>query len=114
MSQTLGWDRVVEGARVRFMPGQGDDAATVDNIDAHVYLVDGTRRYVTFMTTVGVGRVLERWAETGEAGGGRYFWCSDLVIVPRPGVEAMVAALGEMIRSGDVDVILSKVEDGSI
>ncbi|MFF5056551.1 hypothetical protein ACFY1S_25545 [Micromonospora sp. NPDC000663] len=29
-------------------------------------------------------------------------------------VEAMVAALGEMIRSGDVDVILSKVEDGSI
>lgn len=34
--------------------------------------------------------------------------------VATAGVEAMVAARGEMIRSGDVDVILSKVEDGSI
>ena len=114
VSQTVGWDRVVEDARVRFMPGEGDDPATVDNIDAHVYLVDGTRRDVTFMTTAEIGRVLQRWAETGEAGGGRYFWCSDLVIVPRPGVGAMVAALGELIRSGDIDVILSKVEDGPI
>ncbi|GHJ12993.1 hypothetical protein TPA0908_09880 [Micromonospora sp. AKA38] len=114
VSQTVGWDCVVEGARVRFMPGQGDDPVTADNIDAHVYLVDGTHRYATFMTTVEIGRVLQRWTETGEAGGGQYFWCSDLVIVPRPGVEAMVAALGEMIRSGEVDVILSKVEDGSI
>ncbi|MCX5067780.1 hypothetical protein OOJ91_18220 [Micromonospora lupini] len=114
MSQTAEWDRMVEGARVRFVPGQGDEPATADNIDAHLYLADGTHRYATFMTTDEIGRVLQRWAGTGEAGGGRYFWCSDLVIVPRPGVEAMVAALGEMIRSGDVDVMLSKVEDGAI
>ena len=114
VSQLVVWDRMVEGARVHFMPGQGDDPATSENIDAHVYLGDGAHRYVTFMTTVEIGRVLQRWAQTGEAGGGRYFWCSDLVIVPRPGVEAMVAALGEMIRSGDVDKILSEVEDGSI
>nr|WTA70119.1 hypothetical protein OHB51_13610 [Micromonospora sp. NBC_00855] len=36
------------------------------------------------------------------------------VIIPRPGVEAMVAALGEMIRVGDLDVMLSMVEDGAI
>ncbi|MGC4837656.1 hypothetical protein ACLQ3D_24460 [Micromonospora vinacea] len=66
------------------------------------------------MTTDEIDRLLQRWAGTGEVGGGRYFWCSDLVIIPRPGVEAMVAALGEMIRSGDLDVMLSMVEDGAI
>ena len=101
---------MVEGARVRFMPGQDDDPATAGNIDAHVYLADGTHRYATFMTTEEISRVLRRWAEAGEAGGGRYFWCSDLVIIPRPGVEAMVAALEEIIRSGDIDVMLGKAE----
>ncbi|MGW2625044.1 hypothetical protein [Micromonospora taraxaci] len=114
MSQTVEWDRVVEGARVSFMSGEGTDPATADNIDAHVYLADGTHRYATFMTTVEIGRLLRRWAETGEAGGGHYFWCSDLVIIPRPGVEAMLAALEEMIRTGDIDVMLGKVEDSSI
>ncbi|GAB3174077.1 hypothetical protein GCM10027259_13520 [Micromonospora palomenae] len=109
MGQVAGWDCIVEGAVVRFMPGGDDEPATVDNIDAHVHLADGTHRYATFMTTDEIGRILRRWAETGEAGGGRYFWCSDLVIIPRPGVKAMVAALEEIIRSGDVDVMLSKV-----
>lgn len=113
MGQTVGWDHLVEGGRVSFLFGQGDDPATADNIDAHVHLADGTHRYATFMTTVEIGRLLRRWAETGEAGGGQYFWCSDLVIIPRPGVEAMVAALEEMIRTGDIDVMLSKVEDRS-
>lgn len=114
VTQTVEWDRVVEGARVSFMPGEGTDPATADNIDAHVYLADGTHRYATFMTTVEIGRLLRRWAKTGEAGGGHYFWCSDLVIIPRPGVETMVAALEEMIRTGDIDVMLSKVADSSI
>ncbi|WP_422739088.1 hypothetical protein ACN263_07550 [Micromonospora sp. WMMD729] len=94
VSQTVNWDRTVEGAHVRFMPGENDDPATADNIDAHVSLADGSQHYATFMTAAEIGRVLHRWAETGEAGGGSYFWCSDLVIIPRPGVEAMVAALG--------------------
>lgn len=104
---------MVEDARVQFLPGQDDDPATADNIDAHVYLADGTHRYATFMTTDEINRVLRRWAETGEAAGGRYFWCSDLVIIPRPGLEAMVAALKEVIRSGDIDVMLSKAEGDS-
>ncbi|MFF4894613.1 hypothetical protein [Micromonospora chersina] len=113
MSQVAGWDCLVEGARVRFMPGQDDDPETADNIDAHVYIADGTHRYATFMTTDEISRVLQKWAESGEAGVGRYFWCSDLVIIPRPGVEAMVAALEEIIRSGDTDVILGKAEGDS-
>ncbi|MGC4820848.1 hypothetical protein [Micromonospora sp. MH99] len=114
MSQTAEWDRVVEGVRVCFMAGQDDEPETADNIDAHLCLADGTRRYATFMTTDEIGRLLQRWAGTGEVGGGRYFWCSDLVIIPRPGVEAMVAALAEMIRSGDIDVMLGEVKDSAV
>jgi hypothetical protein len=36
VSQTVEWERVVEGARVRFMSGERTDPATADNIDAHV------------------------------------------------------------------------------
>ncbi|MFG3556860.1 hypothetical protein ACGGAQ_20990 [Micromonospora sp. NPDC047557] len=112
VNQAAGWDRMVEGARVRFLAGQDDEPETVDNIDAQLQLADGTLRYATFMTTDEIGRTLQRWARTGEVGGGRYFWCSDVVIVPRPGVEAMVAALEEMLRSGDLDVMLNKMDDG--
>lgn len=40
------------------------------------------------------------------------FWYSDQVIVPAPGVESMMAAIMLMIRSGDVEVMCSLVEDG--
>ncbi|WP_406080914.1 hypothetical protein [Micromonospora sp. NBC_00858] len=113
MGQLTGWECVVQGARVQFMLGQDDDPAMADNIDAHVYLADGTHRYATLMTPDAIGRVLRRWAETGEAGGGRYFWCSDLVIIPRPGIATMAEALEEMIRSGDGAVALGKVEGDS-
>ncbi|MBY8875574.1 hypothetical protein K7640_27465 [Micromonospora sp. PLK6-60] len=50
-------------------------------------------------------------ADTGEVDGGRYFRCSDQVIVPEPGVGAMVAAVDEMIRSGDIEVMCRLIED---
>ncbi|MFF0151340.1 hypothetical protein [Micromonospora sp. NPDC005203] len=55
--------------------------------------------------------ILRRHASSGEAGGGRYFWCSDQVIVPEPGVAAMAAAVDEMIRSGDIEVMCSRIEE---
>src|SRR3954454_6395047 len=36
---------------------------------------------------------------TGEASNGSYFWSSDLVIVPRPGIPAMTTAIEELARS---------------
>jgi hypothetical protein len=83
------------------MPDQGDDPTTVENVDARIYRSDGVAHYATFMTTDEIARVLMRWNRSGEWGGGRYFWCSDLIIVPSPGVQTMVAAVDELIRSGD-------------
>jgi hypothetical protein len=100
-----------DGAVVQFMIGGRGEPETVDNIDAHIYLDDGSHRYATFFTLDAVREILNKGARTGEAGGGRYFWCSDQVIVPEPGVAAMVAAVDEMIRSGDIEVMCSRIED---
>ncbi|MEV4479461.1 hypothetical protein [Micromonospora coxensis] len=100
-----------DGAVVQFMLGGGEDPDTVSNVDAHIYLADGSHRYATFFTLDAVQEVLRRHASTGETGGGRYFWCSDQVIVPEPGVAAMVAAVDEMILSGDIEIMCSRIEE---
>ncbi len=99
----------VEGAVIRFLLGGGESAETADNLDAHIHLADGTRRYATFCTPEAIVRILRKDAATGETGGGRYFWCRDQVIVPRPGIAVMVAAVEEMIRSGDIEVICGEI-----
>jgi len=98
---------------VQFMLGGEDTPATVDNVDAHIYLPDGTHRYATFFTTEAINALLRKDARTGETGGGRYFWCSDQVIVPRPGVSAMMEAVTEMIRSGNITCMCGLVDDSS-
>jgi hypothetical protein len=102
-----------DGVVVQFMLGGEDAPDTADNIDAHIYLPDGTHRYATFFTTEAINALLRKDARTGETGGGRYFWCSDQVIVPRPGVPAMMEAVSEMIRSGDITIMCGLVDDDS-
>jgi hypothetical protein len=46
--------------------------------------------------------VLARWEETGEVANGSYFWAVDQLIVPEPGVWAMIAAIRELVRSGEI------------
>ena len=94
---------VVEQERftARFLIGD-DDPALADNGDVHVVLPDGSRRHVTFLTPNAIQLVLDRWARTGEAGQGSYFWTTDLIVIPRPGVQAAVAAIVELVRSGEI------------
>ncbi|RKR91830.1 hypothetical protein BDK92_6252 [Micromonospora pisi] len=86
----------------RFLIG-GEPSETATNADVHVELPDGTVRYVTFFTLPAIERVLRRHWDTGETGGGAYFWSKDLVIVPEAGVPAMVRAVEELVRSGDIE-----------
>lgn len=86
----------------RFLIGN-DPPETVPRADVHVELADGTVRYVTFYTLPAIAEVLRRHRETGETANGAYFWSTDLVIVPEPGVPAMTRALEELIRSKDIE-----------
>lgn len=92
-----------------FMLGGDDGAETVDNVDAELRLPDGTRWSATIMTLGAIDQVMNRWKETGEYGGGVFFQCSDLVIVPLSGVAAMVESLRAIVEEGPQGV-LSKLE----
>ncbi|MFK3979487.1 hypothetical protein ACI2K4_03795 [Micromonospora sp. NPDC050397] len=86
----------------RFLIGN-DRPETAPEADVHVELADGTTRYVTFYTLPAIDEVLRRHQKTGEAAGSAYFWSTDLVIVPEPGVPAMTRAIEELVRSGDIE-----------
>lgn len=89
----------------------GSDAPeAVENADGWVTLSDGTRWSVTFLTYAELGRILGRWAESGECLGGRYFTCPDLVLTRTPGVATMFAAVKDLVANGDHELALQRVE----
>ncbi|NES27889.1 hypothetical protein GCE86_10020 [Micromonospora terminaliae] len=55
------WTAATAGATIEFLPGQGDDPASVENIDARIYRDDGVCHHATFMTPDEIARVLTRW-----------------------------------------------------
>lgn len=81
---------------------ENDTVTTVANVDVFVDLPDGSSWSLTIFTVDEVRRLLAVWRETGEAANASYFWASDQVIVPEPGVKVMTAAIRELVRSGDL------------
>ncbi|MYX36744.1 MULTISPECIES: hypothetical protein [unclassified Streptomyces] len=75
-------------------------AETVENVSAELRLPDGSRWSASFMTLGAIETVMNRWRETGEYGGGVFFQCSDLVVVPNAGVAAMIEAFRAIVAEG--------------
>ncbi|MEV0381782.1 hypothetical protein [Nonomuraea sp. NPDC050643] len=46
---------------------------------------------------------MERWQETSESLNGRYFYCTDLIIIREPGFASTIAAVQDMIASGGIN-----------
>jgi hypothetical protein len=82
---------------------------TVDNVDGQITTSDGKTYAATFMTTGAIEAVLKRCKRSGEAGHGSYFWCSDLVVIPRPGTDAIIAAVEELVRVDEVGAVCSPI-----
>lgn len=81
----------------------GYEPDTADEADATITFRDGSRRYATFMTLDVVRRNMNKNVRTGECLGGRYFWCSDLIIIRDAGFDSMAAAIRDLISSGDIE-----------
>ncbi|MEU6848358.1 hypothetical protein ABZ901_00185 [Actinacidiphila alni] len=94
-----------------FLPSAGEDLDAVCNVDAEVRLTDGSRWSATVFTVAEVQRLMERWAQTGEESGGRYFWCPDGLIVREAGIANMTEAIGGVLDEGDFEQILQRLED---
>ncbi len=95
---------VVERERfvARFPADPSSDLEQLQDQDIYVTVTGGPTYYATVMTLQAIDAALRRWTQTGEAAGGRYFWSTDLVITPRPGVTAMIEAIDGLVREGEI------------
>ncbi len=95
---------VVERDRftARFPADRCKDLEQLQNQDIYVTVSDGPTYYVSLMTLPAIDAVLRKWAQTGEAARGRYFYTTDLVITPRPGITAMIEAIDGLVRDGEI------------
>jgi len=105
------WYRVrTDAFEASFLPGPGEDLSSVCNVDAVVRLVDGSRWSATVFTVAEVERLMDTWTRSGEALGGRYFWCSDGLIVREPGIESMTQVIAGLLDSGEFTQILQRLD----
>jgi len=112
-----GWDG--PGYRVRadtfeasFLLGPDEELDSVCNVDVFVDLKDGSRWSATVFTVAEVERLMEKWAGTGEALNGRYFWVSDGLIVRDPGIDNMTGVIAGLIETGDFPEIFQRLDGG--
>lgn len=61
-------------------------------------------------TLAEVERLMDRWSRTGEELGGRFFWCSDGLIVRDPGI-GNTHVLAGLLDAGDFPQILQRLDD---
>ncbi|MER7780008.1 hypothetical protein ABTZ21_34260 [Streptomyces sp. NPDC096191] len=95
-----------------FLPNTGEPLDNICNVDVEVRLiVDGSRWGATVFTLAEVERIMARWSRTGEALGGRYFWCSDGLIVRDPGIDSMTQVLVGLLDDGDFTQVLKRLDD---
>ncbi|MFF9839321.1 hypothetical protein [Streptomyces sp. NPDC013740] len=107
------WYRVrTDRFEASFLPSAGEDLDAVCNVDVEVRLAaDGSRWSATVFTLAEVERLMERWTLTGEELGGRFFWCSDGLIVRDPGIDNMTRVLAGLLDTGDFTQVLQRLND---
>jgi hypothetical protein len=99
------------GFEALFLPNAGEVLDEVCNVDSQVNLPDGSRWSATIFTVAEVGRLMKQWEDTGEATGGRYFWCADGLIVRDPGIRGMVDVIARLLASGEFDGPFRRLDD---
>lgn len=107
------WYRVrTDRFQASFLPSADEPLDAVCNVDVEVLLTaDGSRWSATMFTLAEVERIMARWSRTGEALGGRYFWCSDGLIVLEPGIDNMTQVLAGLLDDGDLTHVLQRHDD---
>lgn len=62
-------------------------------------------------TLAEVERLMEKDSRTGESLSGRYFWCSDGLIVRDAGIDNITHVLTGLLDSGDFTQVLQRLDD---
>lgn len=82
-----------------------------DNVDFHILLADHSRWYCTLITPKNIQTLMERWALSGEAGGGLYCWISDMIIIRKLTVEIIKAVVVSSLDDQSFYSMFEKSED---
>ena len=78
-----------------------------DNVDVFVDFTDGRSYTATFFTILNIHTLFEKNRKTGECGWGRYFYCSDMVIVETLTIENIRQTIFDLERTGEIDSAMS-------
>jgi hypothetical protein len=106
------WYRVrTEAFEASFLPSPDEDLDSICNVDVFVNLQDGSRWTATVFTVAEVERLMDVWAESGEALGGRYFCVTDGLIVRDPGVDSMTQVIVGLIETDEFSTVFQRLED---
>ncbi|MET8701405.1 hypothetical protein ABZW10_21425 [Kitasatospora sp. NPDC004723] len=107
------WYRVrTDRFEASFLPGTSESLDTVCNVDVEVRLTsDGSRWSATVFTLAEVERIMAKRSRTGEALDGRYFRCSDGLIVRDPGIDNITQVLAGLLEDGDFAEVLQRLDD---
>ncbi|WP_405388058.1 hypothetical protein OG596_08855 [Streptomyces sp. NBC_01102] len=106
------WYRVrADVFEASFLPSSREDLDLVCNVDVFVDLTDDSRWSATVFTVAEVERLMQTWAVTDEALGGRYFWVSDGLIVRDPGIDNMTQVIAGLIENDEFSAVFQRFED---
>ncbi|MFG2525681.1 hypothetical protein [Streptomyces sp. NPDC048527] len=94
-----------------FVPNAGEDLESVDNVDVFVDLPDGSRWSATIITLAQVELAMKRWAATGEALRGPYFWVSDGLVVRDGGISNMTQVLVGLVENDEFAQVLQRLDN---
>jgi hypothetical protein len=90
-----------DGYEICFVPDAEVPLEEIDDVDMWVIFDSGERWWGTICTLDRVRGAMDRWRQTGECLGGRYFYVPDGLIVRDRGLPGMVDAVDDLVRSGD-------------
>ncbi|MFE6955468.1 hypothetical protein [Streptomyces sp. NPDC057696] len=106
------WYRVrTDAFEASFLPSPDEDLDSVCNVDVEVRLMDRSRWSATVFTVGEVTRLMEAWAGSDEALGGRYFSCSDGLIVRDPGIDSVAHVIAGLIENEEFSEIFQRLAD---
>ncbi|MBG9944391.1 hypothetical protein ABE237_17045 [Brevibacillus formosus] len=84
-----------------------------NNVDVIVTLPDRTRWWGTFFTYQNIETLRRKNKNTGENLSGTYLWSINMVIVEDVSRETIEKVVDELIREGDLQTIMAKIDDVS-
>lgn len=81
-----------------------------DNVDVEVVLAGEAERWgVTVYTLVNLGSLMRKWEQSGECGGGRYFWADRALIVRRLDADSVVEVIEALLDADEFSTVMERL-----